>query len=285
MKPLALALLAATAAASATPLLALGRLADVTIIDRDSGAVLPTHYFRGEYWVAGRPGARYAVAIRNQRGERLLAVTSVDGVNAVSGETAGWSQTGYVFGPWQAYEISGWRKSDAQVAAFVFTAAPDSYAARTGRAVNVGVIGVALFRERVPEPVRVPEPLAPAWGSRERAEADAAGAGDVGAAGATARAAPQPAEAPSGLAKSAAAAPSLGTGHGAREYSYVEHTGFERLHERPDEIIRIRYDSRAHLVALGVIRERRPLPPPIPDAFPDSPLAGYVPDPPPMPER
>ncbi|MFO1402410.1 MAG: hypothetical protein U1F30_14565 [Steroidobacteraceae bacterium] len=279
MKPLALALLAATAAASTPPALALGRLADVSIVDRDSGAVLPTHCFHGEYWVAGRPGARYAIAIRNQRGERLLAVTSVDGVNAVSGETAGWSQTGYVFGPWQAYEISGWRKSDQQVAAFEFTAAPDSYAARTGRAASIGVIGIALFRERVPEPVRVPEPIAPP--ALERAERRRRRRGRRRR-GLAAPAAP---EEPSGLAKSAAAAPRLGTGHGAREYSYVEHTGFERLHERPDEIVRIRYDSYAHLVAMGVIRERRPLPPPLPDAFPDSPRAGYVPDPPQLAER
>ena len=50
-------------------------------------------------------------------------------------------------------EIDGWRKSMDEVAAFYFTALPDSYAARTGRPDNVGVIGVALFRE---EPVFAP---------------------------------------------------------------------------------------------------------------------------------
>ncbi|MFO1265481.1 MAG: hypothetical protein U1F67_00935 [Rubrivivax sp.] len=273
MKPLALALLATAAATAAAPALAIGRLADVSLIDRESGARLPAHYHRGEYWVAGRPGARYAIAIRNTRGERLLAVTSVDGINAISGETAGWDQTGYVFGPWQGYEIAGWRKSDAQVAAFEFTAAPESYAARTGRGASIGVIGVALFRERVPEPLRMPEPNAPPAPASERAAAD--GAGAAASAGTALPAAPS-----AELAKSAAAAPRLGTGHGAREYSYVERTDFERLHARPDEIIRIRYDSEAHLVAMGVIPRSRPLPPPMPEAFPDSPLTGYVPDPP-----
>ena len=51
---------------------AIGRLADVTIVDRDTGATLPVHYARGEYWVAGRPGARYAITVRNRLGERVL---------------------------------------------------------------------------------------------------------------------------------------------------------------------------------------------------------------------
>src|ERR1700682_1384586 len=134
----------------------LGGIAEVSIIDRDSGAVLSPHYYRGEYWVAGTPGARYAIEIRNRSGERVLAVTSVDGVNVVSGATAGWDQTGYVFSPGERYQITGWRKSDAEVAQFTFTDSPNSYAERTGRPANVGVIGVALFRERQPQPVYVP---------------------------------------------------------------------------------------------------------------------------------
>ncbi len=57
----------------------------------------------------------------------------------------------------------------------------------------------------------------------------------------------------------------------------VERTDFERRSTQPDEILRIRYDSYENLVAMGVIR--RPSPVPRPDAFPDSPLARYVPDP------
>ena len=76
-----------------------------------------------------------------------------------------------------------------------------------------------------------------------------------------------------------APAPSLGTGHGARESSWVTHTAFERRSSRPDELIVLRYDSRENLVARGVLpawepQPRRPLP------FPDAPATGYVPDPP-----
>src|SRR5262249_26858262 len=127
--------------------LAVGGIAHVMIIDRNSGVELTPHLYRGEYWVAGTPGATYAIETRNRLSERLLAVTSVDGVNVISGATASWDQTGYVFDPGQGYQITGWRKSDAEVAAFTFTDSPNSYAARTGRPANVGVIGVALFRE------------------------------------------------------------------------------------------------------------------------------------------
>jgi len=61
----------------ATPAHAAGHLADVAIIDRDTGQRLETTDRHGEYWVAGEPGARYAISLRNRLGERLLAVTSV----------------------------------------------------------------------------------------------------------------------------------------------------------------------------------------------------------------
>ena len=125
-----------------------GEIAQVRVIDRDTGAVLTPHYHHGEYWIAGRPGANYAVEIHNRMDERVLAVASVDGVNVISGDTAKWDQTGYVLRPDETYQITGWRKSDTEVAAFTFTESPNSYAELTGRPGNVGVIGVALFLER-----------------------------------------------------------------------------------------------------------------------------------------
>jgi hypothetical protein len=234
-------------------------LADVSIIDRDSGAVLNPHYHHGEYWVAGRPGARYAIEIHNRLGERLLAVTSVDGVNVVSGETAGWDQGGYVFGPRDRYQITGWRKSDAEVAAFTFTDLANSYAARTGRPENVGVIGVAMFRER--QPPTVDEPAIAGQSSTRSDSARAAA----------------PMSQDSALAGTAPRA-KLGTGHGGREYSYVDHTEFVRMQPHPDQLIRIHYDSLDNLIAMGIVARPR-LGAPGPDPFPGSRDQRYVPDP------
>jgi len=268
-----ISLAALVAASASSQTLAVGSIADVAIVDRDTGSTLSTHYYRGEYWVAGRPGARYAIEIRNRAGGRLLAVTSVDGVNVLSGASAGFEQSGYVFDPGNSYQITGWRKSNSEVAAFTFTAIGNSYAARTGRAANVGVIGVALFRERLPEPSR--PRIAPA--DRQAPAADSSrGSSSELIAGTAAAARADSAPASGSLAAPAA---KLGTGHGEREYSYVEDTEFHRLQQEPNEVIRIRYDSQENLVALGVLRRARPLPG-APNPFPDAPGRQFVPDPP-----
>ena len=284
----AISALAALLALSSLPAQAVGRLADVTIVDRDTGATLPVHYAKGEYWVAGRPGARYAVTVHNRSGGRVLAVPSVDGVNVLSGETAAWDQRGYVFSPYERYQITGWRKSSSEVAAFEFSSIANSYANRTGRPAHVGVIGVALFRERPPSPSPsvTPEP------HRERRESsNSLGGGlreDLGRTLPSAPAAAAPQSEAESAARSQSAdsvakaspAPSarLGTAHGQRETSVISHTTFTRLQDQPNEIISIRYDSRENLIASGVIRE--PIARPhVPRAFPQSDNVSYVPDP------
>ena len=257
---------------------AVGTLADVTLIDRDSGAQLNPYYHHGEYWVAGRPGARYAIEIHNRTAERLLAVTSVDGINVISGASAGWEQGGYVFDPLQAYQITGWRKSNEEVAAFTFTDSPNSYAERTGRPANVGVIGVALFREKPARaylPPKIAVPDEPPSGARDDSRNAAAQAAAPAASGGAERAQLQREIA----ASARAAVPKLGTGHGEREYSYVVDTDFRRLREEPSEVVRIRYDSLENLVAMGIVRRPHPVPA-VPNPFPDSQSRRFVPDPP-----
>ena len=267
---------------------AVGGIAQVTIIDRDSGALLSPYFYHGEYWVAGTPGARYAIEICNRLTERVLAVTSVDGVNVVTGATAGWDQSGYVFGPGERYQITGWRKSDAQVAAFTFTDAPNSYAGRTGRPANVGVIGVAVFRERPPLPVysppsisrNTPEASALAREANAAREASSARGSDSAAAGeARSKAGPEASPPASAQLQEAAPAPKLGTGHGEREFSYASHTEFSRMQTQPNEVILIHYDSLDNLFALGILKRPRPLPGQV-NPFPASPAQHYVPDPP-----
>jgi len=261
----------------------MGEIAEVTVIDRDDGARLPLHYYHGEYWVAGRPGAKYAIGIRNRMGERVLAVTSVDGVNVISGDTASWSQSGYVLDSGEHYRITGWRKSNSQVAAFTFTASPNSYAARTGRPGNIGVIGVALFREKQREIAYVaPEvsPPQPPPDARLAADATRTPAPTAAASAPTRdRAASSGGSSPEPSVAEAVTRPKLGTGHGARESSFVVNVEFERLQAQPNEVIRIRYDSLDNLVAMGIIERPHSIVPST-DPFPGSPEPGYVPDPP-----
>ena len=244
-----------------------GRLADIQVIDRRTEQPLPVYYAHGTYWVAGEAGARYGIAIRNRLGERLMAVTSVDGINVISGEPAAPDQVGYVLPAYVRFDVTGWRKSDTDVAAFEFTTPDDSYAGRTGRPANIGVLGVALFRERaVPAPPPPPIPLAEA--AAGRAEREPAAPSSFARQSLAATAAPE---------RAVSDLPALGTAHGARETSVVSHTPFVRLNERPDEVIRIRYDSYEHLLAMGIVR---PMPRHVPNAFPGVAAPAYVPDPP-----
>lgn len=234
-----------------------GSLVEVTVTNQTTSAQLPIYWHQGKRYIAGSPGDRYAVSIRNKTSGRVLTVLSVDGVNAISGETAAVNQAGYVLDPFAAADISGWRKSMSDVAAFVFTALPDSYAARTGRPDNVGVLGVAVYREQ-PAPRYAPAPQSMAPMEEERA-ADSAGMMRE-------RSSPE-------LARKEN---KLGTGHGERRHEPVVYTEFKKESNTPYETISIFYDSRANLIAMGVLpRKTKCLPTPKP--FPVS--ARFVPDP------
>lgn len=223
-----------------------GQLASLSVINQNTGERLTIWRHQGRNYVAGNPGDRYAVEVINKTGGRVLSVVSVDGVNVISGATAATAQTGYVLDAWRPLEIKGWRKNMDEVAAFYFTRLPDSYAARTERPDNVGVIGVALFQEYV-EPIAMPD-----------------------AAASTAA----PAAAARGKQADSSAEAKLGTGHGERLPSATRMTDFRRASSQPAEVITIYYDTESHLAARGIIpRQRHNRTEPIP--FPGS----FVPDP------
>jgi hypothetical protein len=287
-----------------------GRLVSVQVTDRATGQSLPIYEHRGEYWVVGVTGNNYAIALQKREGpQRALAVTSVDGINVISGQSAAFMQTGYVLSAYTPYEVTGWRKSLQEVAAFTFAAPGDSYASKTGRAANIGVIGVAVFLEKQERAVP---------GKAELEKPDVASPRSESSAKPAARTVPvqptdgaesdRPAEAksraklndsvaepasPSGAAESYRAAPApqasmtpaplapgLGTQHGQRETSITRNVSFRRASQSPEEVISIRYDSLDNMVRRGVLAYAQPRydAPPSPTAFPKS--AGFVPDPP-----
>lgn len=250
----------------AGPAGAVGNLVDVAVYDRVENRTLPVYRHEGRHYVVGTPGNEYQIRVRNRTGGDIVSVVSVDGVNAVSGETASWNQTGYVLGPYHGFDIKGWRKSLERVAAFFFTEHQNSYAARTGRPDNVGVIGVAVFRRKAEPEARIdqspPRHEPPASGAREDspypASADTAPAAGVG------RARPAPSQ------QVPQKSSSLGTGHGRSQASRVTYTSFERATAGPEEVIAIHYDTYSSLVAMGVIKAPR-----IASPFPGQ----FVPDP------
>ena len=286
----ALALAIATTFA-AHPAAAVGHLGNVDIITRGNGQVLPVYPSGGRNWIVGAPGQEYSIRYCNSTPARVLAVMSVDGVNVVNGDTASPAQSGYVLNAYECADIQGWRKNMARTAAFYFTELPDAYAARTGRPDNVGVIGVAVFREKQPpvtwrqykdkvaneaqrgDPGAERKAQAPAaeggYAQEPQASADQARSREEVAGRVQAAPSAQPMPVPAPLSK-------LGTGHGRSEESPAQMVRFERESATPNETIAIYYDRRENLVAMGI------LPPPVvarnANPFPGWPR--FVPDPP-----
>lgn len=229
----------------------------VRIVD-DASRNLPTYAKDGRTYVMGSIGSRYQVALSNPTAQRVEAVVSVDGLDAMDGQPANYAtKRGYIIQPYGTATIDGFRTSMDQVATFRFSSVADSYAGRLGEARDVGVIGVAFFPERPPPVVaRVDPPYvsrqtpypsparrAPGWSSDDLAPPGKNAAPAPPTAGATAmHTAPAPEE-----------RRGLGTEFGEARDSRIYSTQFDRANPgTPRQVVAIRYNDRAGLVALGI---------------------------------
>jgi hypothetical protein len=289
---------------------------ELAVVDRDTGQPLRVWRHHGRLFVAGELGARYSLLVTNRTGDRVLVVLSVDGVNVLTGETADYDQRGYVFNPYQSYEVPGWRKSDTEVADFTFAPLPQSYAAKTGRPNDVGVIGMAVFGEKVspdasaamptlplppvshpaprstvthtltPSPAATPSPdiqtpslpLPPVRLPQAESIGPPMPAPPAPPAPSMSRLAATP-DRPADRTAPIRSDDKLGTAHGVREWSVVHNVTFVRATPYPQTVRQIDYDTFDHLVASGVIP--RNLDYRRPQPFPSEPGGrGFVPDPP-----
>ena len=119
-------------------------------------------------FATGERGERYEVVLQNPTARRVEIVLSVDGLDALDGKSAAFAKRGYVLAPKETLAVEGFRTSDGTVAAFRFGAMGESYAQRKhSDAMNVGVIGVAVFQERWWASETLPRPENRAWRSAE----------------------------------------------------------------------------------------------------------------------
>jgi hypothetical protein len=261
-------------------------------LEDGTGIPLPTYWHRGERFVLGRYGDRYAVRLENHTNRRVEAVLSVDGRDAVSGQRGAYErQRGYLIEPHGAVVVTGFRRSLDEVATFRFTSPGDSYSSRMGTPENVGIVGVAFFPE-APRYRDRPLPLAekkrqsapknpnPRAGSPADSRESKGGS-------APGRAAPAPsaasgardARAPRSFAPDGesgrAERDNLGTEYGERRDSRVTEVPFRRSDpRRPAALVTLRYDDAAGLEARGIRIGPEPRPwwarGSTPQAFPDS---------------
>lgn len=238
------------------------------------GVPAPTYQYAGGTYVLGQLGARYTLRVSNHSGRRVEAVVSVDGRDAIDGRPADFrGKRGYLIPAWGSVDIDGWRISRSEAAAFRFSSVPDSYAARTGNAREVGVIGVAVFPERYvpPPPVYYPYPHRPYDLDSERrrdsyddslseesaggpppAPSTHAAGNDKGAGGLrSAEAAPRAAEGQAAPAKRAR--PGLGTEYGEAVSSPIYEVEFVRANAaRPAAVLGAHYNDHDGLLAMGI---------------------------------
>lgn len=121
----------------------------LTVSLRDEyGNTLSAYRGGGRTVAVGASGQRYTIVVQNNTNERFEVVLSVDGLDVLDGLDAGYGKRGYLIDPYAVVEIEGFRQSEDAVAAFRFGSVASSYAALTGSARNVGVIGAAAFGER-----------------------------------------------------------------------------------------------------------------------------------------
>jgi len=270
-------------------------LVHLSIVDPQTKAAHQVYYHNRRYFISGQSGHSYALRIENETDQRLLVVLTVDGVNVVSGETGAFGQHGYILYPHQSNIIPGWLKNAQQVATFRFTPLPNSYAARTGRPDNVGVIGMAVFKEKVSPPpdnevVVTQPPSSASWRSRKGSHAAYQAPPPIQSMVVPAPppppvsvpvAPPAPASSPPSPPPDTPPAEKLGTAHGETKAYGTQRITFQRASERPVALRLVEYNSLANLIAQGVV-------PPgtvesdAPQAFPGEGTSQrwYVPDPP-----
>lgn len=217
----------------------------VQLID-ESGQTLPAFQQGGRTYVLGALGQRYRLRVHNKTGRRIEVVASVDGRDVVDGKPSAFKKRGYLVEPYGDVVIDGYRLNETEVAAFRFSSVPRSYAALSGSARDVGVIGVAVFPERF----RTHPPH-----SLFQPQAESA---DRAAASSKESEAPAPASSPaaSGMMAKAAPAPEsrpgLGTEFGEVHGSQVTTVPFERASSEPASVLTLRYNDRRGLTALGI---------------------------------
>ena len=210
------------------------------------GSPAPTFSHGGSSYVLGQPGERYILRVWNRTGARIEAVVTVDGRDVIDGKLGDFRRKrGYMVNAGGFVDIDGWRISRKQVAAFRFTSVANSYAGLTGNARNVGVIGVAVFPERVYLPPPPPRPIYPVDPVRSERAPSAAPSS-----------APRALEGEAGAGKQAAAPaqrPGLGTGFGESVTSHIREVEFVRANPTaPAVVLGLRYNDRQGLLALGI---------------------------------
>ncbi len=214
-------------------------------------------YGRGRTYVEAVQGAEYELRIRNPFPYRIAVALSVDGLNTIDARrTSSREASKWVIEPYGTIRVGGWQMSTDRARRFYFTSERDSYAARLGRASDLGLITAVFYREAAPVVTRErPRPYP---------NVDDAPARSEGQSGESARA---PQSSANGERKSqrgtVTTEPSgrddeyAATGIGRSVHNRVYRVDMQ-LERQPAAEITIRYEYRPALIQLGILPRNPP---------------------------
>ena len=246
------------------------------------GSARPEYAARGTVYVEALRGRDFSLRITNPLGVRVAVALSVDGLNTLDAKhTTAQDARKWILDPYQTVVIPGWQVSGDTSRKFYFTGEKRSYGAQLGQTSNLGTIEAVFFREKLPY-------RSGRWGGRkeeqekisanerqrerdqEEISANERGDGrlDAPSAGAPADAARPESQAGGARdlsKKSSSSSPSsssslsddlAATGIGRRTRFDIVRVDLD-LEDSPAMSVRIRYEFRPQLIALGVLRESR----------------------------
>ncbi len=229
-------LLAAGAANASSPA---GFSLDVLV----NGSPRPEFAARGTVYVEALKGRDYALRLSNPTGSRVAVALSVDGLNTIDAKhTAARDARKWVLAPYETVVIPGWQVNNAVSRRFIFTGERGSYGAALGKTEDLGIIEAVFYRERLPYRSEAAAGTARPPAPGESASRDQSKK-------------PSPSESPA--LQSSAAGQKLSDEYAATGMGSKTRFGIERvdidLEPEPASVVRLRYEFRPQLVALGVL--------------------------------
>jgi hypothetical protein len=242
------------------------------------GSARPEYPGRGTVYVEALRGRDFSLRITNPLGVRIAVALSVDGLNTIDAKhTTAQDARKWILDPYQTVVIPGWQVSGDTSRKFYFTGEKRSYGAALGQTANLGTVEAVFFREKQPYRARYEERIssnergradapaaAPAEPNRSAArdlsqESSSSSSGGAGAKGEMAQ--NEPSDIARDHSKKSLSSSSLSdelaaTGIGRRTRFDVTRVDVD-LEDSPASSVRLRYEFRPQLVALGVLRETR----------------------------
>jgi len=226
------------------------------------GSARPEYASRGTVYVEALRGRDFSLRITNPLGVRVAVALAVDGLDTIDAKHGSAKDARkWVLAPYESVVIPGWQVSGETSRKFYFTGEKRSYGAQLGQTANLGTIEAVFFRERVLRRVG-------GWAEREKKEKisssgrekdrdeEEISSNERGADAAGAAPAEPSLDGARDLSKNAGSS-SLSdelaaTGMGRRTRFDVTYVDLD-LEDAPAASVRIRYEFRPQLVALGVL--------------------------------